>query len=171
MYLYDRFCGGPIWCRLALLAMSVLLAGPCPFVGAKMPTVLEFDVPFTISCRSLPLNKSPDPAKELIEAVFPISAHVRAGTEKDLKQCLYTLVEPAEPGVFLVTDWLPKAELKTEFAKPIQFNTERLAKVGISLSAHYIVPAAGDAGGQLKSGVTYEMLPSVTRWTVIERLL
>ena len=28
-------------------------------------------------------------------------------------------------------DWLPRTELKTEYAKPIQVNNERLAKVGI----------------------------------------
>jgi len=138
-----------------------VLGGQCPFAGAATPPLLEFDVPFTISCRSLPL-KDParvDPDKELIEVVIPISARVRAGSEKDLKQCLYTLVGPADSESISVADWLPRTELKTEFAKPIQVSKENLAKIGINLSAHYVVAATSDASGQLKSGVTYEMLP------------
>jgi hypothetical protein len=100
-----------------------------------------------------------DPGKDLVEVVLPISVRVRAGTEKDLKECLYTLVSATDPPVLSVRDWLPRTELKTEFAKPIQVNKERLAKVGITVSAHYAVTASGDATGQNKSAVAYEMLP------------
>jgi hypothetical protein len=143
------------------MSLVLLLGGPCLHVGAGTPPLLEFDVPFLISCRSLPLKDAArdDLGKELIEVVIPISARVQAGTEKDLKQCLYTLVDPAEPETLSVTDWLPRTELRSEFAKPIQFSNEHLAKVGISLSAHYVLSAAGDATGQLKSGVAYELLP------------
>jgi hypothetical protein len=96
---------------------------------------------------------------DLIEVVVPISARLRAGTERDLKECVYTLIDPAEPEVMLLTDWLPRTELKSDYARPIQFSSERLGKIGISLAAHYVIGASGDASGQLKSGVVYEMLP------------
>jgi hypothetical protein len=146
---------------LAAVSLALWLGGPWPFAGARTPPQLEFDVPFSISCRALPLK---DPryghsGKDLVEVVVPISARVRAGTERDLKQCRYTLVDPTEPGAITVTDWLPRTELRSQFAKPIQVSNERLAKVGITLSAHYVITAAGEAAGQLKSAVAYEMLP------------
>jgi hypothetical protein len=121
---------------------------------------VDFDVPFTIGCRSLSLKEhARDGAFDLIEVVIPISARLRAGSERDLKQCVYTLIDPAEPEMLVVTDWLPRTELKSDYAKPIQFSSERLGKIGISLAAHYVIGATGDASGQLKSGVVYEMLP------------
>jgi hypothetical protein len=149
----------PVWC--SLVSFVLLLACPSPFAHAGTPPLLEFDAPFCIGCRSIPCNDAAkkDPTKDLIEVVVPISVRVHAGSEKDLKQCLYTLVDPTEPETFSVRDWLPRTELKTEYAKPIQVNNERLAKVGINLSAHYVVSAASDASGQLKSGLAYEMLP------------
>jgi hypothetical protein len=128
---------------------------------AATPPRLDFDVPFCVSCRRVPCADSArkDPGKDLVEVVLPVSVRVRAGTEKDLKECLYTLVNAADPPVLSVRDWLPRTELKTEFAKPIQVNKERLAKVGITVSAHYAVTASGDALGQIKSAVAYEMLP------------
>jgi hypothetical protein len=150
-----------VWCRWVSLPMVLLLGCPCQFAVAGTPPALEFDVPFSITCRSLPCTDpaKKDPGKDLIEVVVPISVRVHAGSEKDLKHCLYTLVDPTEAETLSVRDWLPRTELKTDYAKPIQINNERLAKVGISLSAHYIVAAASDASGQIKSGVAYEMLP------------
>src|SRR5579859_3853433 len=105
--------------------------------SARTPPSLDFDVPFTIGCRSLSLQEhARDGAFDLIEVVIPISARVRAGTERDLKQCVYTLIDPAEPERLVVTDWLPRTELKSDYAKPIQFSSERLGKIGISLAAH-----------------------------------
>jgi hypothetical protein len=128
--------------------------------AAKTPPSLDFDVPFTIGCRSLSLKEhAREGAFDLIEVVIPISARLRAGSERDLKQCVYTLVDPGTPEKLVVTDWLPRTELKTDYAKPIQFSSERLGKIGISLAAHYVIGATGDASGQLKSGVVYEMLP------------
>jgi hypothetical protein len=146
--------------------------------------VLEFDVPFTVRCRPLalrgPEKGSPgvdffqfmaalsgpsrgaeevDRDRELIEVVIPVSARVRDGSEKDVKQCLYTLVDPGMPPTLSVTDWLPRTELKTEYAKPIQYSRENLANIGISMTAKYVVSATGQASDQLKSGVNYEMLP------------
>jgi hypothetical protein len=145
----------------SLGSFVLLLACPSPFAHAGTPPLLEFDAPFCVGCRSIPCSDSAkkDPGKDLIEVVVPISVGVRAGSEKDLKQCLYTLVDPTEPETLSVRDWLPRTELKTEYAKPIQVNNERLAKVGINLSAHYVVSAASDASGQVKSGLAYEMLP------------
>lgn len=151
----------PAWFHLLAACLAVLPGGPRPFAGVRTAPLLEFDVPFSIACRSLPL-KGPardDPGKQLIEVVIPISAHLRVGSEKDLKRCRYTLVDPGPSERLSVTDWLPRTELRTEFAKPIQFSKEHLGKIGISLSAHYVLAAAGEAGGQLKSAVTYEMLP------------
>ncbi len=161
LYQNARLTAAPLWCRLVSLPIVLLLGCPCQFAGAGTAPLLEFDVPFCISCRSIPCNDpaKKDPGKDLIEVVIPISVRVHAGTEKDLKQCLYTLVDPTEAETLSVRDWLPRTELKTEFAKPIQFNKEHLAKVGITVSAHYIVTAASDATGQIKSGVAYEMLP------------
>jgi hypothetical protein len=88
---------------------------------------------------------------------IPITARLLSGNEKDVKQCTYTLSDPN--GALAVLDWLPRTELRTEFAKPIQFNKEQSAKIGINMSAHYIVTTAGDVGGQLKSGTAYELLP------------
>jgi hypothetical protein len=150
----------PVWRRLGWLA--VLSFGcHCPLARAATPPRLDFDIPFCIGCRVVPCAEpaKKDLGKDLIEVVIPISVRVRAGTEKDLKQCLYTLVDPTDAPTLSVRDWLPRTELKTEFAKPIQVNKERLAKVGITLSAHYAVTASGDATGQIKSGVAYEMLP------------
>jgi hypothetical protein len=157
---FARLATGQIG-RLLVAPMLVLLGGSIALARAGTPPRLEFDVPFTIGCRSLPIRNPAlaDPEKQLIEIVLPISARLRAGTEKDLKQCLYTLVSPLEPGSLLITDWLPRTELKTEFAKPIQVSQESLAKIGINLSARYIVTASGESGAQLKSGVAYEMLP------------
>jgi hypothetical protein len=148
---------GPVrWFFAASIA--VLLTGP--FARAGAPPLVEFDAPFSLPCRSLPLRSpAPGDLKELIEVVIPISARLRAGAEKDLRKCLYTMVDPARPETLAVTDLLPQTQLKTEFAKPIQVNQEHLAKVGINLSAHYVVAATADAMGQLKSGLNYEMLP------------
>src|SRR5262249_36178399 len=109
-------------------------------------------------CRSI-AEHARDGAFDVIEVVIPISARLRSGSERDLKQCVYTLIDPAEPATLVVTDWLPRTELKSDYAKPIQFSSERLGKIGISLAAHYVVSGTGDASGQLKSGVVYEMLP------------
>ena len=99
--------------------------------SARTPPNLDFDVPFTIGCRSLSLKEhARDGAFDLIEVVIPISARLRTGTERDLKQCVYTLVDPAEPETIEVTDWLPRTELKSDYAKPIQFSSERLGKIG-----------------------------------------
>jgi hypothetical protein len=149
----------PVWC--SLVSFVGLLACHSPFARAGTPPLLEFDAPFCIGCRSIPCNDAAkkDPGKDLIEVVVPISVRLHAGSERDLKQCLYTLVDSAEPETLSVRDWLPRTELKTEYAKPIQVNNERLAKVGINLSAHYVVTAASDASGQIKSGLAYEMLP------------
>jgi hypothetical protein len=160
-----------------------VLGGWAPPVGAA-PPLLDFDVPFSIGCRSLHvgsadkanvagdfwdiLQELTSPAHGLqsvpadedsIEVVIPISAQMRAGSERDLKQCLYTLIDTSQPETFTVMDWLPRTQLQTEYAKPIQVNQQRDANIGITLSAKYIVTANGQAGGQLKSGITYEMLP------------
>ena len=180
----SKLAGGWIRHWWMALSLAVLLGGGGTFAGAGSPPLVEFDVPFSIGCRSIPLresDKSPastplkqfldnlsgpsrgpagvDPDRELIEVVVPVSARVQAGTEKDLKQCLYTFVDPAAPEVLQVTDWLPRTELKTEYAKPIQFNKEHQASIGINVAAKYVVSATSQAGGQLKSGVNYEMLP------------
>src|SRR5262249_10876537 len=106
-----------------------LASGPA---SAKTPPVLDFDVPFTIACRSLSVKEhARDGTFDLIEVVVPISARLRAGTERDLKQSVYTLIDPAEPETLAVTDWLPRTELKTDYAKPIQYSSERLGKIGI----------------------------------------
>jgi hypothetical protein len=140
------------WLTLSI-AISASLAGP--------PPLLEFDVPFAISCRDVTPKDFPkkNPGKEVVEVVVRVSTWIKAGTEKDLKQCLFTLVDPGSPETLVVTDWLPRTKLDTEFAKPIHINREKDAKLGINLSAHYGVTAAGDASGQVKSAVTYEMLP------------
>jgi hypothetical protein len=155
-----RFMPLVVWHRWVSLAMLLWLGSSGSFAGAATPR-LEFDVPFSISCRPVPCTDPArkDPEKDVIEVILPISVRLRAGTEKDLKECLYILVDPTEPAALSVRDWLPRTELKTEFAKPIQINQERLAKVGITLSAHYTVTASGDVSGQTKSGVAYEMLP------------
>jgi len=147
--------------RRCVAAWSLVCLGfSSEHVAARTPPILDFDVPFTIGCRSLSLKEhARDGAFDLIEVVIPISARLRAGTERDLKQCVYTLIDPAEPERLVVTDWLPRTEMKSDYAKPIQFSSERLGKIGISLAAHYVIGATGDAGGQLKSGVVYEMLP------------
>lgn len=150
-------------CRAFLVVTALLLVGSAwRIAGTGTAPLLRFDVPFLVGCRTLPLKDGPaqgEPGQDLIEVVIPISVRVLAGTERDLKQCLYTLTDPVEPETLLVRDWLPRTELRTEYAKPIHMSKEGMAKVGISLSAHYVVAAAGDAGGQVKSGVTYEMLP------------
>jgi hypothetical protein len=171
-------------CRSAMASLAILLGCQLTTAAAGTPPVVTFDVPFTVSCRSLRLDSSEkasveaglrrmmdtvtwrrkgpawnDPEKELIEVVIPISARMQAGTERDLKQCLYTLVDAVEPATLSVEDWLPRTEMKTEYAKPIQFSKEGSANIGINLSAKYVVSATGQAGGQLKSGTTYEMLP------------
>jgi hypothetical protein len=141
-------------CALLYLGFTFQIA------SGRTPPFLDFDVPFTIGCRSLSIKEhARDGAFDLIEVVIPISARLRAGTERDLKQCVYTLIDPAVPETLVVTDWLPRTELKSDYAKPIQFSSERLGKIGISLAAHYVIGASGDASGQLKSGVVYEMLP------------
>ncbi len=152
-----RFSVGSVRNRLVAVGMLLLVAD----ARAGSPPLLDFDVPFSIGCRTLPI-KNPaleGGAKELVEAVIPISARLQAGVEKDLKHCLYTVVDPSEPATLTVTDLLPQTQLKTEYAKPIQFTNEKLAKIGINLSAHYVVAATGDASGQLKSGMNYELLP------------
>jgi hypothetical protein len=160
LYQTARLTAAPAWPRLVGLATALLL-GCRQSAGAGTAPLLEFDAPFCISCRGIPGNgpAKRDSGKDLVEVVIPISVRLHAGAEKDLKQCLYTLVDPTKPGTVSVRDWLPRTELRTEFAKPIRFNNERLAKVGITVSAHYVVTAAADAAGQIKSGVAYEMLP------------
>jgi hypothetical protein len=150
----------PVQPRLVWLAVLALGCHATP-AGASPPPRLDFDVPFSVCCRSVACAgpAKTDPGKDLIEVIVPISVRVRAGSEKDLKECLYTLVDATDPPALSVRDWLPRTELKTEFAKPIQVNNERLAKVGITVSARYAVTASGDAMGQVKSGVAYEMLP------------
>lgn len=148
------------WRTLLLVTALLLVGSAWRIAGTGSTPLLRFDVPFLLGCRNLPLKDGPaQPGQDLIEVVIPISVRVLAGTEKDLKQCLYTLTDPVEPETLLVRDWLPRTELRTEYAKPIHMSREGMAKIGISLSAHYVVAAAGDAGGQVKSGVTYEMLP------------
>jgi hypothetical protein len=169
---------------LASWSLVFLCACGCSLARAGAPPVLEFDVPFTVRCRPLalrgPEKSSPgvdffqfmaalsgpshsaeevDRDRELIEVVIPVSTRVRDGSEKDVKQCLYTLVDPGMPPTLSVTDWLPRTELKTEYAKPIQYSRENLANIGISMTAKYVVSATGQASDQLKSGVNYEMLP------------
>jgi hypothetical protein len=158
LYLSNKHTTGV--CHFAALCAAIAFGLGCPRSQAA-PPLLEFDVPFSIACRSLPLKGTApnEPEKELIEVVIPISARLQSGDEKDLKQCLYTLVDPTKPETLWVTDLLPRTELKSEFAKPIQVSSERLAKIGINLSAHYVVAAAGEAAGQVKSDVAYEMLP------------
>jgi hypothetical protein len=72
------------------------------------------------------------------------TARLLSGKEQDIKECTYTLIDADQRGTLSVLDWLPRTELKTEFAKPIRFNSERSAKIGISMSARYIVSATAD---------------------------
>lgn len=157
---FTKRIAGFVGCSLVTALMFLWFAAVSPAALAG-PPALEFDVPLMIGGRYLPLKSlaRDGSSKDLIEVVIPITAHVRSGSEKDLKQCLYTLTDPSVPEMLAVTDWLPRTELKTMFAKPIQFNHEQLAKIGINLSAHYVLAATSEAGGQLKSGTTYEMLP------------
>src|SRR5262249_6259413 len=126
--------------RSVMLATVVFFCGAAKAQSGTRP-LLEFDTPFTASCRSLASTEAAKkhPAQDLIEVKIPVTASLLSGTEKDVKQCIYTLTDPNEPGTVSVLDWLPRTELKTEFAKPIQFNKERTAKIGINMSAHYIV--------------------------------
>lgn len=142
------------------IALAFLLSGSGTLARAGSGPVLEFDTPFVVSCRSISSTTAVKKAgHDLIEVKVPITARLLSGSEKDIKQCVYTLVDPSEPGTLSVLDWLPRTELKTEFAKPIQFNKERTAKIGINISGHYVITATGDATGQVKSGVAYELLP------------
>jgi hypothetical protein len=106
---------------------------------------MEFDAPFTVCCRNIVSTDAAKqyPGRDLIEVKIPITARLLSGTEKDIEQCVYTIVDPNEPGTLSILDWLPRTQLKTAFAKPIQFNNERKAKIGISLSAHYLIATAG----------------------------
>src|SRR6516225_2769294 len=85
------------WYSLTL-ALVVLLGSSYPGASAGTPPILEFDVPFTISCRCLPLKDhgQEEPEKELIEVVIPISARLQTGSEKDLTQCVYKVVSHPE---------------------------------------------------------------------------
>jgi hypothetical protein len=148
------------YCRF-VTALAVIFLSAWAKAHSGPAPLLEFDAPFTASCRSLASTDAAKkhPGRDLVEVKIPITARLVSGTERDIKQCTYTLADPNEPGTLSVLDWLPRTELKTEYAKPIQFNKEGIAKIGINMSAHYIVTTAGDAGGQLKSGVAYELLP------------
>lgn len=148
-----------VWVGLAWL-MALAAGCHCPRAGAA-PPLLEFDVPFFLCCRAVAGNgpAQAGPTRDLVEVVVPISVRVQAGSEKDLRQCLYTLADSADAPELTARDWLPRTELKTEYAKPIQVNKERHAKLGVAVSAHYAAAASGDAMGELKSGTAYEMLP------------
>jgi hypothetical protein len=159
----DRFlknASASDWFRRVTVGIAMFL-GPCTVARAESAPVLVFDAPFAASCRRIAL---PDAAKkypdqQLIEVKIPITARLLSGAEKDIKECVYTLVDPGEPATLSALDWLPRTELKTAFAKPIQHNEERTAKVGINMSAQYILTATGESMGELKSGVAYELLP------------
>jgi hypothetical protein len=158
----SQFPKRPFDCwRPTVIALVIILAASAPVVRAGNAPLLEFDVPFAVSCRSIASADAAKkhPGQDLIEVEIPITARLLSQAEKDIKQCVYALVDPTEPGTLTVLDWLPRTELQTEFAKPIQFNNEHTAKIGINMSARYFVTAAGDAMGQLKSGVAYELLP------------
>ena len=161
LYRFSRFVGELNYCRWLTMEIVILLLAASMVHCAESAPQLTFDAPFAVSCRRIAPTDAAKlhPTQELIEVKIPITARLLSGSEKNIKECVYTLADPDEPGTIAFLDWLPRMELKTEFAKPIQHNEERTAKIGINMSAHYVVTATGDAMRQLKSGVAYELLP------------
>ena len=159
---FNTWCvGSRRFCQSLIVAFLTIAAAGASSARASTPPLLEFDIPFVISCRDVTPKDfaHKNPGKKLVEAVFRLSTFVRAGSEKDLKQCVYTFSDVKATETLLVSDFLPRTELGTEYAKPIEVVNERDAKIGVNLSAHYEITATGDAGGQLKSSVKYEKLP------------
>jgi hypothetical protein len=140
-----------------------LLMVAAPVVAAEPPRV-QFDMPYSVACRDVsPADfGTKQPGSKLIEAKFPISALLAAGSEADLSHYFVRVELPSRP--LTVVDYLPKTQHESVAkAVTVDRGTEKTAALGINLSGKYELltlpgPSAG-VGQKKSSSVKVELLP------------
>jgi hypothetical protein len=161
----DSFGAALLWC--------VLL--PWATAEEPKPSAVEFDTKLSFACREVTPEDfaSANKDRKIVEAPLRISANL-AIDEKDLDSIVYKLHMP--PSVEIV-DYLPKTELASDIAGPIETQQKTSARTGMVVSFEgggkvgYRMPAVVDAAAsasgkrtderanEVNSGVQMRLLP------------
>jgi hypothetical protein len=118
--------------------------------------LVEFNADYVVACRVVtPIEyakKYPD--KKLVEATLRLSARVISGSEKDVENVVYTLVDPHRR--LRVADYAPKTELATDVVEPalaIEYQGRAAVRYALTQQTGFL------KGEYQASKVSYRKLP------------
>ncbi|MGE0608563.1 MAG: hypothetical protein AB7O62_15815 [Pirellulales bacterium] len=142
-----------------LLALLAVLGFPC-IAAAGEPRV-AFDLGYTAICQDVspPGFEQVHPGERVVEAVFRVSMVLADGSEDDIESIMLVIESP--PRRLRVVDFLPKTQLGSDFAAPIDVlekdDTIRTLEAEIAGSASVpLTPGAAQVTPRIVSKTSHQ---------------